>query len=149
MEPKIVNRETFNIMGVLAQGDPRNMNFAEIWNKFISYRDQVSSFSVGKAYYGVFFGPQGIRDVDFVAGMSVENVSDIPEGLVVREVPDMCCAVFQCTMKTIGQTYDYVYQKWIPQSQYEHDKDKPDIECYPPNSSTPDPTVYIYIPIKI
>jgi hypothetical protein len=49
---RIVNREAFTIMGVLAQGDPHNMNFSEIWNKFMSYHDQVSPFSVDKAYYG-------------------------------------------------------------------------------------------------
>jgi len=147
IEPKIVEKESFTVMGVLAQGDPHSMNFGEIWNSFMSYHEQVKTSSVDKGYYGVYFGTQGVREVDLITGMSVRNVLNVPDGLVIREVPAMRCAVFECTMKTVSQTWNYIYNNWFSKSKYKHD-DKPDIEYFPPNTGADNSPVFIYIPIK-
>ena len=48
--------------------------------------------------------------MDYLAGMAVEGVVDVPEGLTLREVPASRYAVFECTVKTISDTYDWIFQ---------------------------------------
>lgn len=134
-------------MGISAHGNPNSMNYGEIWNQFTTYDDQVKQLSLDKGYYNVYFATEEENMVDLVAGMAVEDVSNVPEGLTTCEVPAMRCAVFECTMKTIGQTYDYIYREWLPKSQYEHDA-KPDFEYFSSDSETEDSPVLIHVAIK-
>ena len=147
MEPRIADRDAFSVMGIPAHGDPRTMDYGKMWEQFMSYHDQVKQLSVDKAYYNVYFGTEEKDTVDIVAGMAVKDVANVPDGLVVREVPAMRCAVFECTMRTIGQTYEYIYKEWFPKSQYEHDA-KPDFEYFPPDTETNNSQVLIHVPIK-
>jgi AraC family transcriptional regulator len=163
MEHKIVDRDAFKVIGISAHGNPSSMNYGEIWSQFESYDEQVKKVSLDKGYYNVYFGTEEEDIVDLVAGMAVEGAPNVPEGLTIREVPAMRCAVFECTRTTIGQTYEYVYRDWLPRSQYEHD-DKPDkvlggevgvfrrkratFEYFPPDTETEDSPVFIHVGIK-
>jgi AraC family transcriptional regulator len=147
MEPRIENRDAFIVMGVSARGNPSAMNYGEIWNQFSRYHEQVEKLVVDKVYYNVYFGTQEEDVVDLIAGVAIKDISNIPKGLVTREVSAMRCALFKCEMKDIGKTYDYIYREWLPKSQYEHDE-KPDFECFPSDGGTSDSPVLIHIPIK-
>ncbi|MFC1712675.1 GyrI-like domain-containing protein [Candidatus Poribacteria bacterium] len=147
MEPRIVDRDAFTVVGILAHGDPSDMDYEELWDQFTPYHDRIKQLSTDKAYYNVYFGPEEEGMVDIVVGMVVEDTENIPEGLVVREVPDMHCAIFECTLETIGQTYSYIYEEWLPKSQYEHGG-KPDFEYFPPDSGPGNSMVLIHIPIE-
>jgi len=56
--------------------------------------------------------------------------------------------------KIIGQTYNYIFQEWLPKSEYEHDDiyTKPNFEFYPPDYSpdfsTEGSSLFIHVPIK-
>jgi predicted transcriptional regulator YdeE len=73
---------------------------------------------------------------------------DIPEGLVLREVPSARCAVFECEVKSIHQTYEHILHQWLPESEYEADHPLPNYEHYPPATARPDSPVLICIPIR-
>ena len=147
MEPKIGSRDAFTVMGVAAQGDPSSMDYDKLWNQFMPYNEQVHEYSVEDAYYNVYFGTEKENVVEVIAGMSVADVEEVPEGLTVREVPAMNCAIFECKMKDIARTYEYIYDEWLPGSQYEHDA-KPDFEHFPPDAESDDSPVKIYVAIK-
>jgi len=149
MEPKIISRDAFTVMGVQERFTPGNEDYDAIWMKrFMSYHDQVQPLSTDKAYYGVSF-ETGIADTwDYVAGMAVANVGKAPQGLVMREVPPAREAVFQCTVKTIGETFDYIFKEWLPASPYEHDPSSSVFEYYPPDTATSDSPVFLHIPIR-
>lgn len=147
MEPRIENRDAFFVMGVTANGDPSSMNYDEIWEQFIPYDEQVKKLSIDGGYYNVYFATADEGIVDLIAGMMVEDTSNAPEGLVAREVPAMRCAIFECTMKGIGETYSYIYDEWLPKSQYEHDE-TPDFEYFAPDSGSENPSVLIHVGIK-
>jgi len=81
--------------------------------------------------------------------MAVGEVASIPNGLVVREVPAARYAVFECTLKTIGETWDRIFQDWLPASQYENDAPLPSFECFPPDDARAgDFPVSIYVPVR-
>lgn len=149
-QPDIVRRESFLVMGTVTHRKPatdRPEMFAAIWNDFEAHHESIKQHSVKSKYYGVSLaaGPDG--SFDYMAGMAVKPVKEIPEGLEVRAVPAATYAVFACPVQSIGQTYRYIFAKWLAESGYETDSATPAFEEYPPATDT-NAAVLIHIPIR-
>ena len=151
MEPKMVTRDAFTVMGVqerFLDPEKEDSGFEAIWMKrFMAFHDQIKPLSTDKAFYGVGFPTDEGNAIDYLAGMAVADVPGIPEGLLVREVPGGRYAVFECIVKTIGETYDEIFGDWLSGSAYEHDSRRPGFEYYPPDCTTGDSPAWIYIAI--
>lgn len=150
MEPRILSRDSFTVVGTLTRVTPESESsekYGLIWKDFESYHNQIKPHSTDKAYYGVNFatGEEGV--FDYIAGMAVPDSVIVPEGLVIREVPAARYAVFECPVHGIVQTYPYVFTEWLPRSPYGLDGCAPVFEQYPPEGETESP-VLIHIPIK-
>lgn len=149
MEPKIVRREEFAVLGVLARVTLESADFEDIWlNQFMFRHDEVKPHSTHGAYYGVCFCV-GDGVIDYIAGMAVGNVPTVPAGLAMREVPTATDAVFQCTVASISPTYRSIHGEWLPNSEYEYDRSAPDFEYYPPGTETGESPVFIHIPVRV
>jgi len=85
---------------------------------------------------------------EYIAGMAVGDVTDVPEGLVVRDVPAATYAVFGCTVKTIQEAYDFIYGEWSAASGHERDVSLPGVEHYLPDMATGESPVFIHIPLR-
>ena len=68
-------------------------------------------------------------EFDYVAGLEVDSLSEIPKGMTGVELPDQTYAVFECTLPTLMETIGYVYQEWLPQSDYVR-SEGPEFELY-------------------
>lgn len=152
MEPKFVEKDAFNVMGFSLRGNPMTMNHKGAWDEFMKYYDKVMEFSIERGYYGVYFGVEGEEGVvELIAGMAVDNVDEVPQGLAMREVSKASYAVFECNMNTLGQTWGYIYGEWLPKSQqYENAEDATHacFELYPPDFSSESSSLFIYTPIR-
>ena len=151
MEPKIETREAFTVLGLQERFTSEAEDFGGAWNRFMAYHNEISALSVDGAYYGVSFVPDDVQAdeaMDYVAGMAVDEVQEIPEGLVLREVPSSCCAVFECAVNTIHETYEHIFESWLPESEYEADQPLPNYDHYPPATARPESPVLICIPIR-
>jgi predicted transcriptional regulator YdeE len=151
MEPKFESRETFTVLGLQERFTSETEDFEGVWNRFMSYHNEINALSTDGAYYGVSFVPDDVpadEAMDYVAGMAVEDVEEVPEGLVLREVPAARCAVFECDVNTIHQTYEQIFESWLAESEYEADQPRPNYEHYPPATARPESPVLICIPIR-
>jgi len=149
MEPEIVKRDAFVVMGIAervtpAEEDPTT--YERIWRRFEGFQDQIKQYSVDQAYYGVSFATDEEGVIDYVAGMAVGKVEAIPEGLVIREIPAARCAVFECPVEHIGETYRYIFADWFPKSPYVVDEVAASFERYPPMGEEGVP-IQIHIPV--
>jgi predicted transcriptional regulator YdeE len=89
----------------------------------MKYHDQIQQLSTDQAYYGACFAVEGKpKQMDYLAGMAVGDVNEVPEGLILREVPASRYAVFECTVKTA---------LYVRPNQ---DSPKADFERYPPGT---------------
>lgn len=150
MEPKIINRNSFLVMGTETRITPESENvetYGRIWQEFESYRSQIMFNSIDQKYYGVSFSTGEQGSDDYLAGMAVRDATDIPEGLVAREIPAARYAVFECPVQKIGETYQFIFREWLPNSQYEISNLTPVFEQYPPAGDEESP-VLIHIPIQ-
>ncbi|MEW6755957.1 MAG: GyrI-like domain-containing protein [Candidatus Latescibacterota bacterium] len=148
MEPRFVDRPAFSVMGVVAHGTPDRIDFHALWeNGYMPHDALVKPLSLDHAYYGAWLasGEDGVPD--YLAGMAVADDAVPPAGLSVRRVPAARYAVFECTLKTIGQTYGHVYQDWLPRSRYEYADGCSDFEYYPPDMKDGAPT-FVYVPVR-
>jgi predicted transcriptional regulator YdeE len=150
MDPKIIKRDQFKIIGTLTRIEPQNdktETYVSIWNQFESYRNQIRPISIDQAYYGVSFNTDKKGVFDYLAGMAVSNENDVQDLLVVRAIPAADYAVFQCPVQKIAETKQFIFQKWLPDSKYEFNAANPSFEQYPPADDTTS-LVQIHIPIK-
>jgi predicted transcriptional regulator YdeE len=145
MEPKFVDLDAFTVMGVSVHSMPDKVDFGAFWeNEYMPHDEAIRALSTDGAYYGVWFPHHGDGIPDYVAGMAVADNAPVPEGAIARQVPGSRYAVFECTMETIGATYSYVYDSWLPASPYEFTPGGADFEYYPPQDATgASPAVYI------
>ncbi|MDY6877457.1 MAG: GyrI-like domain-containing protein [Chloroflexota bacterium] len=149
MEPQIVTKPAFTVVGMLYRGKNENNEIAQMWQEFMPRIGEiVHEANLGDSY-GVCrdMDPEGV--FEYVAGFEVDSGAAIPEGMVSWDIPAQKYAVFPCTLPTIGEAYQHAFQTWLPRSGYQRG-DGPDFELY---DETFDPNVqdsemYIYIPIK-
>lgn len=149
MEPRIVTRDAFTVMGPMERFTDKNEDVGSLWGRFMSHRDSIQPYSTDEFCYGVSFQNVQEDTWDYVAGMAVSGVSpdSTPDGVVVRQVPAACYAVVECTLETMDETFKFIYEDWLPSSAYEHDKSGPVLDCYPPGTDSGDSPVVLYVPI--
>ncbi len=149
MEPKIVTKPAFTVVGMLYHGRNEKNEIPQMWGEFVPRIGEIKHQLETHESYGVCrdLEPEGV--FEYVAGVPVRKVEDVPEGMVSWDVPEGKYAVFTCTLKTIHEAYQYAFQTWLPGSGYQR-ADGPDFEYYDadfdPDASHPE--LYIYIPIK-
>mgnify|MGYP000942399806 CR=1 FL=1 len=150
MQVEIVQRPAAHVLGIMARINPMNADYNELWGqRFTRYEQIVTALAVEPGYYGVYYATDEPEMADFVAGMMVRQVADVPDGLTLRAVPAGTYAAFACTMSTIGQTWADIYARWLPASEYVEDEGRPALEYYPPDMSpSPDGVLTILVPIK-
>lgn len=95
MEPRIVYREAFNVLGLQERFTPNSEDHEGIWERFMAHHERIKALSA-----------DGGEAIDYLAGMAVADVVEVPDGLTLREIPASRYAVFECTVQTIDDTYD-------------------------------------------
>ena len=55
---------------------------------------------------------------DYIAGLIVENLDNVPEGMITYEIPAQKYAVIthKGTLDTLQKTYNYLYTEWPQKS---------------------------------
>jgi predicted transcriptional regulator YdeE len=150
MEPQFEYHPAVMIAGVQEHGLPKDIDYKSLWaDRYMKFDAYLRPYSIDEAYYGVSFcsGADGV--VDYVAGMAVEGLTSAPESLVLRELPAARFAIFPCTIQTIGQAYQEIYEQWLPQSPYDLDTTSADYEYYPPGTDSENALVLIYVPVRV
>ncbi len=150
MEPKIVTKPAFTIVGMRYQGLNKNNEIKAMWDQFLPRMNEVKNRINRETSYGLCSALENVPEGEFeyVSGVEVGTLSEIPEGMVARTAPAQKYAVFPCTLKTIGEAYAYAFQTWLPTSGY-RPAGTPDFELYDADfdPESDDPILYVYIPI--
>jgi len=149
MEYKLVERAAFAVGGVqrrFAAPDQEDPGFQDIWmNRFMRRHAEIEPLCSDKGFYGVWFGDVRAGPADYLAGMSVAQLERFPSDLTLREVPVATYAVFECSVRTIGETYDAIFAREASGVGHELDPSAAHFEYYPPGTSSQDSRVFIYV----
>jgi AraC family transcriptional regulator len=127
MEPKIVTKAAFTAVGLMYYGKNANNEISQMWGK-LNPRYEEIQHKTGLAY-GVCGEMEENGRFHYLAGFEVTEAGSLPDGMEKWDVPEQQYAVFPCSLKTIGETYQYIFDTWLPQSGYGK-ADGPDFELY-------------------
>ena len=146
MEPEIVTLPAFTAVGLKYLGKNENNEIPQLWREINPRIDEIKH-KTGAAY-GVCGDMEENGQFHYLAGFGVSEAADLPPAMERWDVPEQKYAVFPCTIKTIQQTYQYIFDTWFPQSGFAKGEG-PDFEFYEEtfNPETGE-GMAIYMPIK-
>lgn len=150
MEPKIVTKPTFTVIGMKYTGKNENGEIPKMWSVAVPrFQEIKNTIDPPFVSYGICGNLLEDGRFDYLAGVAVSEAADIPEGMESWKVEEQTYAVFPCTLTDIHKTYEYAHTEWLPNSDYERSA-VPDFEFYDENFEPEDPEslLYVYIPIK-
>ncbi len=155
MEPRIVTKPAFTVAGLPYTGlnsnppDEGPNEISKVWDA-LNVRFGELKNVCGPAY-GLCFGMMNDKEPWYIAGFEVSKVEDLPADMMSLTVPAQKYAVFPCTLGTIGATYRYIMEEWLPRTGHEHAA-APDFELYEeepnPNEPPQNMRLSIYFPTK-
>ena len=157
MDPTYTNKPAFQAVGISYIGKNENNEIPGIWDTF-NQRCQEIKGNDDKCVYGLCFtkpdksiGEFKPGEFEYVAASSVEEGVDIPSGMVYREVPAYKYAVFthHGKLNNLGDTYKYIYETWMAQTDVKIHPDRFDMEVYTDEFifDSDDSKFYIYVAV--
>lgn len=122
----------------------------ELWKKLLPHIDVIPG-RVGGETYGVCCYPDGKGSFEYIAGVAISKLDDLPECYRWIELKEHEYAVFEHhgSLDNLPQTFQAIWKDWLPQSGYEA-VDAPEFERY---SAEFDPQtgaglLEIWLPVK-
>ena len=150
MEPNIVRRKGFTVVGMKYRGKNENNEIPQMWQELGPRVEEIKDMVGPQVAYGISANmDMASGDFDYIAGFEVSSAETVPEGMVSFEVPGGKYAVFTTTLPKIGETFHHAYDTWFPQAGYAPTGD-PEFEVYDERFDAQDPssTFELYIPVK-
>ncbi len=167
MQPKIINRDAFKIVGYEFKTTLRNnahsRDIPAFWNQCNIEGKEGHLYNtqnpVKHGEYGICVNTNMETDeFSYVLGVEVASFDNAAEDMCKLEVPSATYAVFTTPpveehdfVESIQGTWKYILEEWFPTSGYEIDDSKLDFEfydqrCHPWEYSKI--AMEIYVPIK-
>jgi AraC family transcriptional regulator len=152
MEPKIVSKPAFMVVGMKYVGKNEHQEIKQLWACFNPRVQEIKNIVWGDAC-GVCSMVEGLEDgaFEYVAGFEVTQIDDLPNEMVALMVPQQTYAVFEHrgSLESLRNTYEYIHQVWLPQSGHRI-ANAPELEVYDDKFKdfSPDSVFYIYIPVE-
>lgn len=150
MQPQIITKPAFTVVGLQIQTKPMTQEIPQLWQQFGPRMNEVQHLAEPGVSYGLMDRfDQAMERLDYMAGEAVTQLGELPAGMTSWEVPANTYAVFEASLATIGETFGYIYNIWLPGSGYRHAAD-PYFERYGETFNPDDPTskMAIYIPVE-
>lgn len=121
-----------------------------LWEKFLPWLGNVPG-QKSEVTYGVCCNPDGKGGFEYIAGVEISRLDDLPEQYRWIEIQPAHYAVFQHRgpLKSLPDTFHYIWNVWLPQSGHEA-ADAPEFERYSEdfNPRTGEGSLEIWIPLK-
>lgn len=122
----------------------------QLWQRFIPHIGKVPG-QVDDVTYGVCCNPDGQGGFEYIAGVQISKLDDLPEHYRWIELQPQQYAVFEHTgsLQQLPRTFDYIWQAWLPQSGHQA-ADTPCFERYSAdfNADTGQGALEIWLPLS-
>ena len=148
-KPTIVKKDGFMVVGLKYRGKNEQNEVPQLWQSLMPVANQIRHIVPHGAIYGIMDNyDETTGEFDYIAGFEVSQLANIPRGMVGVAVPARTYAVFEATLATLREAYNYAYQ-WLPMAAYES-VPGPEFEMYDEtfDPHDPDSLLYIYLPVK-
>lgn len=130
-EPRIVNSKPLVIAGLRRRYNSETIAaIPNQWEEFAAYIGNIPK-QVGNVGYGVKYNSDSEGNVDYLSGVEVSEVTDLPPELEVLRLPAQQYAVFdhEGHVSEIRRTWHTIFSDWMT-SHKKQIKEAPDFERY-------------------
>ncbi|AKJ98920.1 MULTISPECIES: GyrI-like domain-containing protein [Pseudomonas fluorescens group] len=121
-----------------------------VWEKFLPWLGKVPG-EKDEVTYGVGCNPDGEGGFEYIAGVEISRLDDLPEQFRWIEIQPARYAVFEHKgpLKQLPETFRYIWDVWLPQSGHAA-ADAPEFERYSEdfNPKTGEGSLEIWIPLQ-
>lgn len=120
MEPKIVTRAPFVVVGMRIVTKPMSPEIPALWPRFMEREHEIGSILEPRVSYGVMQMDTGAAGgLSYLAGLSVADpAAPVPAGMTAVTIPAGQYAVFEFPFSEIGPAFDFMFNTWLPSSGY-------------------------------
>ncbi len=148
MNFEIKRRRAFTVAGVLYRGKNENQEITKLWNEqFFKDINSLKNTADHGIYYGVCDNYNcETGEFEYIAGREVSCVSEIPEKMSLKNIPEQSYAVFKTTLPEMLSCYNNIYEEFRKQNEFKI-VSGPSFEYYPEHFCDGQ-KVYIYIPVE-
>jgi len=97
MEPKIVHKEAFKVVGLKYWGNDPVNNCPKLWRDFMERYSEIENVIPSQEHYGIMCTrKEDFVDgkFDYIASAEVSSLDKIPVGMVGAEIPEATYAAF-------------------------------------------------------
>ena len=155
VEPVIVELEEMTVVGVQTLFSMKCNLIPVLWERFSPRMQEIKNVVRKDVALEVSYDMQGEAEEEtffVLAGLIVNSVEEIPEGMTYKHIPTQMYAMFTHygPISQIYDTYDHIYNELLPRSAYEVDEAACTIEWYDERfkMESPDSEYDIYVPVK-
>jgi AraC family transcriptional regulator len=131
IEPRFENGQFMLIAGLGGQFTADTTSaIPDLWEKFIPEIGKIPG-QKSEVTYGICCNPDGKGGFEYIAGVEISKLDDLPEKYRWIEVQPQKYAVFEHkgSLDTLPQTFQYIWKTWLPKSGHEA-ADAPEFERY-------------------
>jgi AraC family transcriptional regulator len=130
-EPRFENGHFLLIAGLGGRFTQNTVQrIPELWEQFIPHLGKVPG-QKSQATYGICCNPDGQGGFEYVAGVEIDKLDDLPETYRWVEIQPQRYAVFEHSgpLEQLPETFQYIWKTWLPNSGREA-ADAPEFERY-------------------
>lgn len=155
-EHRIVSLNRIMLVGIVIRVNYDSLSaITEMWHEFLTETDTIPARIKPERHYQLLFWSDKFDCDNFycMAGVEVKNLDDVPIYLTAKIIPPAKYIKFihRGFSNTVGLTYKYIYETWLPQSDYRLSIPY-DFELYGEKYKGPDnidSESEIYIPVEL
>ncbi len=159
--PVIVEKKGVLVAGMVLKAsyeeNSKSYIVRQLWRNFRENMALMTGVINKNTAYGISFDGSYRKHFNYMAGVEVDNLDDIPEGMQGREIPGCKYAVFNFKAIKNGfavideflKALEFIYGQWLPFSGFQLDNKNDLIEIITVNPEIlNDVRMDIYLPIK-
>ena len=157
MEVNLESYPAFKVIGIVWHGKMQDgpKEIPQFWEKTFLPRAQeiknakIEAWGLANSYGVMWNFNMEEGEMDYLAGVEVENKGSIPEGMIMWEIPSQTYAVTSAPLSKLPEIFK-TFEKWFPQSDYKRIPGVAEFELYGEEFHKEDgkgPVKY-YIPIE-
>ena len=160
MQPEYVELDEMTVVGFSSLVSMKCNLIHQLWERFAPREKDIKYVAIPDVALEVSFDMEKIsiegekEDWLFfdLVGLAASSTDDIPEGMTHKRVPAHKYAKFvhKGPISNIMETYNYIYNEWLPKSGHEYDSEACEVDWYDKRfkMEEADSEFDIYIPIK-
>ncbi|MEL6538892.1 MAG: AraC family transcriptional regulator [Bacteroidota bacterium] len=122
--PTVIQLEEKRLVGLsfFIHQDQESIDLTREWTHLMKEAPQIPNKATPESYYQVQYwsDTQDWQGMHFFLGAEVEHLQEVPPQLVIKVIPRGTYLRFthQGLSKNVGYTYQYIYQEYLPETEY-------------------------------